>query len=43
MQNFQGIIFILIRAYKGDLINFYFPWNRQKTVLFLIISGGNRS
>ena len=27
----------------SELINFYPPWNHQKTTSFLIISGGNRS
>ena len=24
----------------GELIDFYFPWNHQKTIGFVIVSGG---
>ena len=33
----------LILIEFSELISFYSPWNYQKTVGFLMISGGNRS
>ena len=37
-DRFQISLLIIIREFKR--INFYFPWNHQKTICFLTISGG---